>query len=385
MEPKNRIAVLCVDDEPNVLEGIALNLRRRYSVTTAGSGAAGLEALEKNREIAIVLSDMRMPGMDGATFLSRARLAAPNAVRMLLTGQTELNAAIAAVNEGQIFRFLTKPCTPDDLLAAFEAAATQHRLITAERVLLEQTVRGSIKMLTDVMSLSNPTVFGRAMRIKEYGTELASAGGVDAVWSIEVAAMLSQVGCITLPPSTMEKLYHGQPLQPDEQLMADRLPALVDGLLANIPRLEDVRACIVHQTKHFDGAGLPAGGPKGEKIPVGARVLKIVSDFDVLESRGNAAPVALDIMRGRTGWYDPHLLETFATLRGNRARQREVREIPLRLVTAGMSFVEDVTTSSGALLIARGYVVTEGLLERIRNFSVKGNVRVTVPRTRDAR
>ncbi|HEY1101065.1 MAG TPA: response regulator, partial [Myxococcota bacterium] len=185
MAEKVRPKVLCVDDEPQVLEGLALHLRRGYTVVTATSGAAGLEALRQDPEIAVVLSDMRMPGMDGATFLAAVKQQAPESVRLLLTGQTDIESAAAAINNGQIFRFLTKPCPPTSLLAAFEAAFEQHRLITAERVLLEQTLHGSIKTLTDVLSLTNPISFGRANRVKKTVTALAEVLGIADRWQLE--------------------------------------------------------------------------------------------------------------------------------------------------------------------------------------------------------
>src|SRR5205823_11426086 len=128
-------------------------LRRRFDVASATSGADGLAALEKaTGAVAVVISDMRMPAMNGAAFLAQVRQRWPDTVRMLLTGQSEIEAAIAAVNEGQIFRFLSKPCPADQLLAAVMAAVAQHDLITAERVLLEQTLHGSIKTLTEILS-----------------------------------------------------------------------------------------------------------------------------------------------------------------------------------------------------------------------------------------
>src|ERR1700690_3969334 len=163
-----------VDDEPNVLEGLSLTLRRGYEVVLAGSGEAGLDVLTRDPTIAAVVSDMRMPGMDGATFLGKARAVLPDATRLLLTGQAELALAIAAINEGRIFRFLTKPCPPPVLVAAVEAGVELHRLVTSERVLLEQTLRGSIQMLTDVLALAAPTAFGQAVRIQRYARDLAS-------------------------------------------------------------------------------------------------------------------------------------------------------------------------------------------------------------------
>src|SRR6185369_5004198 len=199
-----RARVLCVDDEANVLAGLSVHLHRRYDVVTATSGAAGLASLAGDPAISIVVSDMRMPGMSGAEFLAEARRLRPDAVRLLLTGHLDLDVAIAAVNDGQVFRFLTKPCPPPTLLAALAAAAEQHRLVTAERVLLEQTLRGAVQTLVDVLSITNPAAFGRATRIKQHASEIAAQLGMEERWQLEVAALLSQLGCITLPADTAE-------------------------------------------------------------------------------------------------------------------------------------------------------------------------------------
>src|SRR6266545_290994 len=119
---KRRPRILCVDDEPNVLEGLSLHLRRRHEVWTATSGADALALLARDGPPEVIISDMRMPGMDGAVFLSKARQLYPETVRLLLTGQTDLMSAVSAVNQGQIFRFLTKPCAPADMLAAVASA-----------------------------------------------------------------------------------------------------------------------------------------------------------------------------------------------------------------------------------------------------------------------
>ena len=145
----------------------------------------------------LVISDMRMPAMDGATFLKYARTGAPDTVRVLLTGQADMDSAIAAVNEGNIFRFLTKPCPIDVLLTALKACVEQHRLVTAERVLLEETLRGSVKMLTEVLSLVSPTAFGRAARLQQRVAAIAAQMGIRDRWHIEVAAMVSQIGPVT--------------------------------------------------------------------------------------------------------------------------------------------------------------------------------------------
>lgn len=367
--------ILCVDDEPNVLEGLALGLRKLYEVVTADSATAALERLAQQPGIAVVLSDLRMPGTDGVTFLGRVRQLAPDCTRVLLTGNADLRAAIAAVNEGQIFRFLTKPCEPDQLRSALAAAVAQHRLVTAERVLLEQTLHGSVRMLTDVLSLSKPAAFGRATRIKDGASQLAKKMAAEPLWEIEVAALLSQLGAVGLPDVTLDKLYHGETLWPEEQLAANRLPAVTERLLGNIPRIEGIRAIVANQSKHFDGSGPPMNGLRGIDIPIGARILKIVLDYDILEARGMNVAVSIETMKRRCGWYDPVLLEALAGLRG---AFDQIRELPLEQLESGMRFAEDVRNQAGALLIPRGYEVTDAILERLRALVVKGRVRVLV-------
>jgi response regulator RpfG family c-di-GMP phosphodiesterase len=361
-----KVRVLCVDDDPHVVEGLALNLRRHFEIFTALSGAQGLGMLEKSGDpVAVVISDMRMPQMTGAAFLAQVRQRWPDTVRILLTGQTDLDSAVKAVNEGQIFRFLSKPCPPDHLLAAVEAGVEHHRLVTAERVLLEQTLHGAVKALTDILSLQNPLAFGRATRAKAHVSALAAHLGLGDRWQLEVAAMLSPIGTITLPPETLEKVYDGRALSESEQAMVSRAPAVAQQLLGNIPRLEPVCEILAHLETRFDGNGKPM---PVESSPVGARLLKIVLDYDALETRGLSEQPALDMLRSRRGVYDLELLAAFASFLGRQA-EAITHEVSLARLLPGMVFLADVRSVSGALLIARGHEVTPSLLERIRNFS----------------
>lgn len=369
----DRVHVLCVDDEPKVLEGLVLNLRRHFRVSTALNGQVGLRIVESDDPPAVVVSDMRMPEMDGAVFLSRVKERAPDVVRVLLTGQADIDSAMAAVNHGQIFRFLTKPCNAQTLIAAIQASAEQHRLVTAERVLLEQTLRGSIKTLTDILSLTNPLAFGRAVRLKQGCVDMVRALELPVSWQIEVAAMLSQIGRITLPAGTNERLYYGKALSGEELEMVKRLPAVTVQLIESIPRLEAIRAILQGESANYDGTGTPGGNPSGEAIPLGARILRIVGDYDAFETSGLEREVALATMQARSGRYDPKLLDVFIRLKSDSA-PRGLVEVALSSARAGSILARDVTSNTGVLLVARGQEVTVGLLHRLRNLP-KGAVR----------
>jgi response regulator RpfG family c-di-GMP phosphodiesterase len=375
-----RLHILCVDDEVLVLEGLICNLRRLYRVSTATSGQDGLALLDSNDPPAIVVSDMRMPEMDGAVFLSRVRERSPDTIRVLLTGHADIESAMAAVNHGQIFRFLTKPCPPPVFLSAINAAAEQYRLVTAERVLLEQTLLGSIKALTDVLSLSSPLAFGRALRLKQRASELLAAMDVPMPWQLEVAIMLSQIGCVTLPAATAEKFYYGLPLDTEENEMVQGIPALAVQIIESIPRLEAVRSILQMQEHNFDGDEAPSTIPSGQALPLGARVLKLVSDWDSLEVSGMDSALAVKTLLGRKGSYDPKLLDALVRLNAE-VSPNSLRHVGLAALKPGMLLTRDVLYSDGRLLLPRGQEVTLSLLRRLRNLppgSVREPIQVSV-------
>jgi response regulator RpfG family c-di-GMP phosphodiesterase len=381
MDTSLRPRVICVDDEPHVASGLALHLRRRYEVEIATSGQAGLELLARKPEAAVVISDMRMPNMNGAEFLARASLAYPSTTRVLLTGYAELESAVRAINEGHVFRFLVKPCPPPELVRTIDAAAEQHRLLLAEQVLLEQTLHGSVKMLTEVLAITNPVAFGRAVRIKSHVSRLAEKLNEKERWQVELAAMLSQLGTITLPNETNERLYYGATLSEAEPQMVERAPDVTDQLLRHIPRLGTVREILGAQSQPRRAHAAAELSGEERVVRRGAQLLKVASDFDALEAQGLSAQHALEALKGRASEYDPEVLAAMLDMGGGRAGGETIRDISLAALKPGMVFAADVKLTTGTLFVARGYEVTESFLERLKNFragSVKEPVKVVL-------
>jgi response regulator RpfG family c-di-GMP phosphodiesterase len=354
-------SVLCVDDEPRVVESLALHLRRGYQVLTADGGQKALQILKDAGAPAVIVSDMRMPGMDGAALLKQVKHLYPETTRILLTGEPGRDAAIAAVNEGQVFRFLTKPCTPDHLRAAIEAGVAHHRLLVAERVLLQETLIGCIKALVDVLAITNPVAFGRATRVKRLAAELAVAIGTKSFWQLDAAAMLSQIGYISLPVELVEKLYYGKRLTPEERTLAEGAPLVAQKLLGRIPRLEPVME-IMAATQQAKG-DMPEGLTK-----LGANILRMVLEYDAQIAQGHPPNVAIQTIRAQGERHDRKLVESFASMIGAVSGAQEASEITVGRVTPGMVFLDDLRTSIGTLLVPKGFEVTETFLERLRNF-----------------
>jgi len=307
-----RPRVLCVDDDQLVTASLRRVLQRQFDVAVTNAAADALALLSssvaRGPAFAVVVADYQMPDMNGAALLHQARQISPDTVRLLLTGRADPATAVSAVNEGQIFRFLSKPIAPDALVRAVQAAVDQHRLLTSERVLLEQTLHGSIKALISLLALARPTALGRTTRVKQHVSALAERVTVPDRWSLEIAALLSQVGWVTLPEPALQKLAAGEPLTDEEHALVADVPSVAERLIADIPRLEAVREILRFQDTRYDGVGSPTPGVAGDAIPVGARVLKVVLDFDLLELQGKSAAEALDVMAARTGWYDPEVL-----------------------------------------------------------------------------
>ncbi len=360
--------ILCVDDEPNLLEGIRRTLNGNFQIVTALGGQAGLEILERSDPFDVVVSDLRMPVVDGVTFLRAVAERSPDTVRILLTGQADLHNAVLAVNEGRIFRFLTKPCPASTLRAAIQDGIKQHQLQTAERVLLDHTLRGGIRALAEMVSLVHPAVAGRTSRIRRLVIELAEELNVADLWQVEVSALLAHVGYVTLPRTTVDHLHAGVELSPQEQRMVERVPEVAAHVLANIPRLGEVQSVLMHQRTHFDGRHSPVMGVAGTSIPVGARLLKVSADYDLLIMQGREPELALAVMRERAGQYDPVVLDALQKLRAAAQSQPKVQMVRVSALREGMVFAEDLSNGDGVLLVARGQEVTRGLLGQVADF-----------------
>ena len=380
MSTRKLPSILCVDDEQRVVDGLALSLRRDFQVITAQSGAEGLKILRETSDVAVIVSDMRMPGMDGATFLQQAMKVAPHTARILLTGEPGRDAAVSAVNQGQIFRFLTKPCAPETLKTAIDAGVMQYRLANAERTIMQETLLGCIAALIDVLAITNPVAHGRASRAKRIALSFATSLKMPGFWQLEAATMLSQLGYLSLPVELVEKVYYGERLSEDEKVLASGAPEVATQLLEHIPRLEPVIQ-ILNALNYTDEQIHRLGDGT---IGYGARILGLVLEYDSMVMQGNAVDVTVQTLRKRAERYSADLVEQFARHIGAGTSTDELRQMPLRAVKAGMTILQDVRTHMGTLLVPRGFEVTEIFLDRIRKFGpdlLAETVKVRVPGT----
>jgi response regulator RpfG family c-di-GMP phosphodiesterase len=300
--------ILFVDDDQNVLMTYRRNLRKRFRIETALGGEKGLESIDAQGPFAVVVSDLRMPQMDGVKFLAAVKERDADSVLMMLTGYGDAQMAFDAVNAGTVFRFLIKPCPQQTLIKALDAGIAQHKLSIAERELLERTLTGCVEVLTDILSLINPPAFSRAARIKQYVISIAQQLQLPNQWQLEVAAMLCQIGCVTVSPAILEKDYAGKPLTNDEQELYAAHPSVGSTLIGHIPRFEPVARMIAGQQNPFGSYALLPDSAEEREIMLGAQVLKVALGFDQAVAGGLSPKAALEELRGRPQEYNPELV-----------------------------------------------------------------------------
>ena len=359
--------VLFVDDEPNVLASIRRQLRKVCDVHTAGSGDEALRLLKELGPVALVVSDMRMPGMTGAELLTKIQASYPDTVRMVLSGQADLESTIAAVNDGQIYRFLTKPCSEDALQKAVRAGIDQYQLITTRQELLEKTLQGLVETLNDILGLTNPVARRRTARVRQYAAAIAGALRFPMPWDLRLATLLSQLGCITLPEAILDKLYAGEPLSDDEQRLYARHPEVAAALIGRIPQLDSVAAMIGRQQR-VNFSELPTDVATWDTKTTATVILAVATSLDELLASGDQPATALQRLEQSLPGLPKAVLTAVRSVHLHSAYM-DVRIVEFGELALGMVLDEDVVTDAGTTLMFRGEEVTRELLVQLRTDS----------------
>jgi FixJ family two-component response regulator len=365
--------VLLVDDEHRVLEGLRRTLQSEFDSEIALGPEQGLAAMANAGPFAVVVSDLRMPVMDGVQFLSKVKAMSPDSIRVMLTGQADIYAAIGAVNDGAIFRFLTKPCPPMIFHRTISAAMEQHRMLRAERDLLRNTLTGAVTTLTEILGVVHPEAFGHSFRIKRHVMRMAEGWAGSDQWHFEVAGALSQIGCITLPADICGKAFAGTELTEEEQRVFNLHPSAAAEFLKRIPRFESVAQMIAGQIKPYCAFDEDIAGLHGRLIAAGAQMLHAAVDLEKLRRMGLSWEDAIASMRRREEEYNPKFLD--ALKRGGdpfanwTTIPRNVSQLELSMVAD-----QDIVSRSGVLLAGNGEQLSLPSLERIRRVAAHAGI-----------
>ena len=375
--------VLVVDDEENDRELLRDLLEKQgHQVTEAENGKQALEGIKKAPPDVILL-DVMMAGMDGFEVCRRLKAdpeTAPIPILLVtsLTGRSDrLTGIEAGAND-----FISKPIdTQDVLLRVRNAVYTRHLYTTVqenfekvqklekeERELLEETLSGSVKILTEVLSISNPAAFSRASRIRRYVKHLAIWLKLPDVWEFELAALLSHIGCIAFENSLLEKVSAGIRLTEEEFKAYEEYPELSATLIDKIPRLGTVAEIIKNHQQVFRKKASGDDFNDEERIAVGGYLIKVALEFDRFISRTSSVKAVLVRLRQSLDYPSPSILEALKEVEIPKEKSREI-SIRVPDLNRSMTFNEDIYATDGMLLVSKGDEATYPMISRLRNYA----------------
>lgn len=352
--------ILCIDDDVQVLQGLKLSLRQLGEVHLAEGGEAALAMLADLPRLAVIICDMRMPGMTGDEVLAQCRVRSPLATRMLLTGYSDIDAAMRAVNQGHIFRFLNKPCPRDDIHLAVNDALTQYRLVIAEKELLEKTVKGCMQALVEALAMASPASFGQARRIADLVQGVSTRLQLEASWASSMAAMLANLGMVSLPEALQEKVMRGLMLSQAEQRDLASAHQRTWELLANIPRIEPVLELICAIEPSLAHKRQLSSFSMADQ----ANVIRVVQAYVRLEASGLPTKKAMAMLAEVYG-DDGRILQALNEELGPQSDISRRLKLTPDMLREGMVLLEAVNTPRGVLLAPAGYVVNDSFVERL--------------------
>jgi len=419
---ENPATILCVDDEPNILSSLRRLLRKDgHKILVAGSGAEGLQLLE-TEPVDLVISDMRMPEMDGAQFLEQVFARWPNTKRILLTGYADAAATIAAINRGKIFRYVSKPWNDGELIITVQQSLAHRHLLqenarmselirqhneelkamnasleqrvaerTAELRIAHEKLKSSfimsIKVFSNLTELSEGQSAGHSRRVADLARRIAVKLGLErnVVQDVMVAGLLHDIGKIGLPDILRNK--PANQLTPEEQNLLRKHPAKGEAALMALDDLRTAARMLRSHHERYDGRGYPDGLQTSD-IPMGARILAVANDFDALRigtfvsKRLSEEEASLFIKQSSGNRYDPDVVKAFLEVRISEAAEQgpksnEITITPMEL-KPGMILSRDLIAPDGTLLLSSGHQLDAGLIKSINDFAKNEEERVVI-------
>jgi response regulator RpfG family c-di-GMP phosphodiesterase len=429
--------LLIVDDEANILSSLKRLFRAKgYRIFTAQSGIEGLAILEQEA-IDLIISDMRMPEMNGAQFLEKARERWPDTVRILLTGYADITSTIDAINKGQIHRYISKPWEDQDLLSSVHQTLEHTRLRREKQRLeaLTQSQNEELKQLNDELKglnasleekvkarteevrqtmnfleaaherlkktfLTSVRVFstlvemregehaGQSRHVAEHAKLLAMKMSMTEheVQDVMLAALLRDIGKMGWPEKLIRRPYFA--LTTEERAEVVKHPITGQKLLMELEQLHGVATLIRSHHERYDGQGFP-DMLKGHDIPLGARIITVVNDYDGLQHGGlmsnpmKADEAAQYILDHAGSAYDPIVVDKYIQLlkeieRKTNAQQPVERAMQAPLLAPGMVLSRDLLDKDGMLLLGKEATLTEGMITQLINFEKSEKQRLTI-------
>ncbi|MFC7290711.1 response regulator [Hirschia litorea] len=352
------IRVLFVDDDENLLSAIKRNLRKDLDIVVATGAIEGLRKLDKSGPFSVIVSDQNMPKVDGATFLAKVKTHFPRVVRVMLTGNTDQQTAVSATNEAEVFRFVGKPCSTTHLLKVVREAHDHHLRMSTEAYVLEETVAGTIKIMTDMLAMAYPDRFKRTCMVTRWAEVACKTLNIPYTWELKTACALWPIGDTLLPAELAEKRNSEESLTSEERALVLTSCVSASEMIGNVPRLQGVAKLMLMST--------PAGSKMAENVTLtpDARLLRILIDVArcMNPDEPNKVNAAFNHLVKNINSYDAGLFTALPPILANvqhGTSVKELKEITAGSLSKGDLLTTDLVDDTGKLILASGQIVSE--------------------------
>ncbi|MEH0073537.1 HD domain-containing phosphohydrolase [Pannonibacter sp. Pt2] len=365
--------ILVVDADVKVLTAFQQLLGSKFQIATARSGVEATAWIERNPSVAVVISSLNLPDVNGIEFLRSVTELAPVAARIMLTADRSLEVARRAVNEANVLMHLLKPCPADEIENAIRSGLAYHNRVLKEKNLLEKTLSGSVKLLIDMLALFHTDAFRKTTVMRQQALKVAKALGLKKIWELEMAVMFSPLGEALLPREILSRYRSAKTLTDPQRELLARAPEQSRDLLRNIPQFERIAEVLYYSGRGFDGSGFPTDGPTGKDIPLHSRILKILIDLWYASPDTGVDLAAFEALNINRRQYDPALLKVVRAclLETEQSLTERFQSVAcyIRALRPGDVLIDDIITDgSHELVLSRGHQLTETTIKRLSQF-----------------
>lgn len=369
--------ILFVTTDVELCKTVQSGLDQEFSITCLDNAEEGLQLLGKDPRFVAVVSGLRLPGMNGKDFLTRVRGVHPKLVRLMISGDCDLKVATEVVNEARVAHLLTKPCSVDEIYDVLAEADLEYQQAQMESNARRETLLGCVKMLVDILELTNPLAARRSKRILRRARRICAELRALPPQMMDMAVLLSNVGCVGLPSSLLKKMETGEDMTPQEKKTFSTHPSIAAHLLGNVPSMSKLSNIIRSQNV-----------PCAKQPPMASRILKVCIDMDRMQDSGATPGQALKFMQSKPEVYDERVVAAMVRHR-QESDKIQCTPIPVAKLEPGMVMQEDMVTEKGAVLLNRGETLSEASHLRIQAFAdllrIKEPICAFMPRSNEAK
>lgn len=356
--------VLLVDDEQSLLNGLERRLGLEFDIETACSGDEALQKMEDAGPFWVVVTDMQMPRMNGIQFIQHARILAPETVYIMLTGNQDLQTASQAVNNGEVFRFLNKPCEIDEIKRALKSGLRQYELVSSEKELLHKTFVGTINVLSDLLEFSQPDLFSRSPTVEETFENLRTGLDLKDRWEYRLASRLGLIGFAILSDDERRVFEETPVTSPESQQVIRQMSVMGGRLLEKIPRLDIVARIIC---KQCDISGELPDAEEKNTVEIAATLLRVAVLWSSLRSSGLSTAESLEELQAILPSVSKDIARALIKMSPLEGRATCILEVAA--LREGMVAAKDIVTIDDERLVREGRHLSNAMIEKLRLYS----------------